>query len=168
MKHIKEYEEQDVRDLMGDLETVGHEQLKGWYIQTIGSRGDSIGRIFFAYNDGELVRIFEKEFQPIIGDPAYPKQMGSAWKGGGTLYNQFIDAFVAYADSSDIFRYVYIVDDLKVLNSASKKPGMISFPAYNSFLVSDQLEKNFYNAKEKMTSGDFKEEFEDEMDSITI
>jgi len=94
--------------------------------------------------------------------------MGSSWKGGGTLYNQFMDAFVAYADSSDIFRYVYIIDDLKVINSASKKPGMISFPAYNSFLVSDQLEKNFINAKEKMTSGDFKEEFQDEMDSITI
>jgi hypothetical protein len=55
-----------------------------------------------------------------------------------------------------------------VINSASKKPGMISFPAYNSFLVSDQLEKNFINAKEKLTSGDFKEEFEDEMDTITI
>ena len=168
MKHLREFDDQEIQDLMGDLETVGHEQMKGLYMQTINSGGNSIGRIFFAYNDGELVRIFEKEFQSIIGDPAYPKQMGSAWKGGGTLHNQFIDAFVAYADSSDIFRYVYIVDDLKVLNSASKKPGMISFPAYNSFLVSDQLEKNFINAKEKLTSGDFKEEFEDEMDTITI
>ena len=168
MKHLREFDDQEIQDLMGDLETVGHEQMKGLYMQTINTGGNSIGRIFFAYNDGELVRIFEKEFQPIIGDPAYPKQMGSSWKGGGTLYNQFIDAFVAYADSSDIFRYVYIIDDLKVINSASKKPGMISFPAYNSFLVSDQLEKNFINAKEKLTSGDFKEEFEDEMDTITI
>ena len=37
-----------------------------------------------------------------------------------------------------------------------------------SIIVSEQLEKNFYSIKEKMTSGDFKEEFEDEMDSITI
>lgn len=169
MKHLKEYEEQDLRDLMGDLETIGHEQIKGLYMQTINSGGNSIGRIFFAYNDEDLVRLFKKEFQPIIGDPKYPiQQMGAAWKGGGMLHSKFIDAFVDYAVSSDIFRYIYVVDDLKVRNSASKKPGMISFPTYNSFLVSDQLEKNFHNAKEKLTSGAFKEEFEDETDTITI
>ena len=61
-----------------------------------------------------------------------------------------------------------MIKDLKVRDASSKKPGLISFPTYNSFLVSEQLEKNFYSIKEKMTSGDFKEEFEDEMDSITI
>jgi hypothetical protein len=168
MKHLREFDDQEIQDLMGDLETVGHEQIKGWYIQTVSFGGDSIGRIFFAYNDDELEKIFGEEFRSFTEDPGYPHKVGQAWKGERTLHNNFIDAFVGYASFSEKFRYVYSIDDLKVRDVASKKSGMISFPTYNSFLVSEQLEKNFYNAKEKMTSGDFKEEFEDEMDSITI
>ena len=37
MKHLREFDDQEIQDLMGDLETVGHEQLKGWYMQTTSS-----------------------------------------------------------------------------------------------------------------------------------
>ena len=168
MKHLKEYEEEDVRDLMGDLETVGHEQLKGWYMQTNSSRGEGMGRMIFAHNEEELIKIFGEEFNYFTREPGYPNKVGQAWKGGKTLYNNFIDAFVGYASDFEKFPFISMIKDLKVRDASSKKPGLISFPTYNSFLVSEQLEKNFYNAKEKMTSGDFKEEFEDEMDSITI
>lgn len=168
MKHLKEYEEENVRDLMGDLETVGHEQLKGWYMQTASSGGDGRGRMIFAHNEEELVKIFGEEFGSFTRDSSYPNKMGQAWKGGKTLHNNFIDAFVEYASYFEKFPSISIIKDLKVRDAASKKPGLINFPTYNSFLVSEQLEKNFYNAKEKMTSGDFREEFEDEMDAITI
>ena len=168
MKHLKEYEDEDVRDLMGDLETVGHEQLKGWYMQTNSSGGEGMGRMIFAHNEEELIKIFEQEFNYFTREPGYPNKVGQAWKGGKTLYNNFIDAFVGYASDFEKFPFISMIKDLKVRDASSKKPGLISFPTYNSFLVSEQLEKNFYNAKEKMTSGDFKEEFEDEMDTITI
>lgn len=32
MKHIREYEEQEIKDLMGDLEKVGQGPLKGWIL----------------------------------------------------------------------------------------------------------------------------------------
>ena len=168
MKHLREFDDQEIQDLMGDLETVGHEQLKGWYMQTTSPSGEGMGRMIFAHNEEELIKIFGKEFRSFTRDPGYPNKIGQAWKGGKNLYNNFIDAFVGYASNFEKFPFISVIGDLKVRDASSKKPGMISFPTYNSFLVSEQLEKNFYNAKEKMTSGDFKEEFEDEMDSITI
>jgi len=163
MKHLREFDDQEIQDLMGDLETVGHEQMKGWYMQTKG-----MGRMIFAYNEEELIKIFGEEFNYFTREPGYPNKVGQAWKAGNSLYNNFIDAFVGYASHFEKFPFISMIGDLKVRDASSKKPGMISFPTYNSFLVSEQLEKNFYNAKEKMTSGDFKEEFQDGMDSITI
>lgn len=32
MKHLREYEEQDIKDLMGDMETIGQAPLKGWIV----------------------------------------------------------------------------------------------------------------------------------------
>jgi hypothetical protein len=168
MKHIREFDDQEIQDLMGDLETVGHEQLKGWYMQTNSSSGEGMGRMIFAHNEEELIKIFGEEFRSFTRDPGYPIKIGQAWKGGKPLHNNFIDAFVGYASYFEKFPFISIIKDLKVRDASSKKPGLISFPTYNSFLVSEQLEKNFYNAKEKMTSGDFKEEFEEEMDTITI
>ena len=168
MKHLREFDDQEIQDLMGDLEKVGHEQLKGWYMQTTSPSGEGMGRIIFAHNEAELVKIFGKEFSSFTGDSGYPNKIGQAWNGGKILYNNFIDAFVGYASYFEKFMSISMIKDLKVRDAGSKKPGLISFPTFNSFLVSEQLEKNFYNAKEKMTSGDFREEFEDEMDSITI
>ena len=168
MKHLREFDDQKIQDLMRDLETVGHEQLKGWYMQTNSSGGEGMGRMIFAHNEEELIKIFEQEFNYFTREPGYPNKVGQAWKGGRNLYNSFIDAFVGYASDFEKFPFISMIKDLKVRDASSKKPGLISFPTYNSFLVSEQLEKNFYSIKEKMTSGDFKEEFEDEMDSITI
>lgn len=168
MKHLREFDDQEIQDLMGDLEKVGHEQLKGWYMQTTSPSGEGMGRIIFAHNEAELVKIFGKEFSSFTRDSGYPNKIGQAWNGGKILYNNFIDAFVGYASYFEKFMSISMIKDLKVRDTGSKKPGLISFPTFNSFLVSEQLEKNFYNAKERMTSGDFREEFEDEMDSISI
>jgi hypothetical protein len=32
MRHLYEYEDEEIKTLMGDLEGVGHGQLKGWLI----------------------------------------------------------------------------------------------------------------------------------------
>ena len=32
MKHLREYEEQDIKDLMGNMETIGQAPLKGWIV----------------------------------------------------------------------------------------------------------------------------------------
>lgn len=32
MKHLREYEEQDIKDLMGDMKTIGQDPLKGWIV----------------------------------------------------------------------------------------------------------------------------------------
>jgi len=52
MKHLREFDDQEIQDLMGDLETIGHEQMKGLYMQTINSGGNSIGRIFLLITMG--------------------------------------------------------------------------------------------------------------------
>jgi hypothetical protein len=169
MKHLYEYEEQDVQGLMRDLETVGHEQMKGWYMQTVSADGGyTMGRIIFAHNEEEIVEIFRKEFRIFTGDPSFPSKIGDSWSSGKDLHKSFLDAFLKYCTYSDKFSYLSIIKDLKVKDAASKKPGIIAFPDLNPFLTSEQLEKNFYNAKEKMTSPEFREEFEDETGTLEI
>jgi hypothetical protein len=32
MKHLREYEEQDIKDLMGDMKTIGQAPMEGWIV----------------------------------------------------------------------------------------------------------------------------------------
>ena len=50
MKHLREYEEQDIKDLMGDMETIGQAPLKGWIISIGPFDGDtsSYGAKYYA------------------------------------------------------------------------------------------------------------------------
>jgi len=42
------------------------------------------------------------------------------------------------------------------------------FPAYNPFLAAKTLNKCFTNIEEKMTTGGFGEEFEEETEAMTV
>ena len=51
MKHIKpifEYEDDDIRDLLGDMETVGQGPMKGWLILMTNMNGLTTGEIVIA------------------------------------------------------------------------------------------------------------------------
>ena len=63
MKHLREFDDQEIQDLMGDLEKVGHERLKGWYIGTINEDGYFGICAVLAHNEAELEQIMREHDQ---------------------------------------------------------------------------------------------------------
>ena len=88
MKHIKEFEDQEIHDLLGDLEKVGHERLKGWYIGTINEDGYFGICAVLAHNDGELEQIIRENW--IWAKEYMPERVGNAYKGRNNLFNNFL------------------------------------------------------------------------------
>ena len=63
MKHIKpifEYEDDDIRDLLGDMETVGQGPMKGWLILMTNMNGLTTGEIVIADDWKEAQMIYDK------------------------------------------------------------------------------------------------------------
>jgi len=168
MKHLKEYEDEDVRDLMGDLETVGHEQLKGYYIQTTSDSGYTNGFAIFAHNEGELIDVIKQMFPSYSRTKGFPERMGQAYKGPNNLYNNFLDAFQSWLSHNELSLTTIVLKDLTIRNVSQVDPGGVIFPAYNPFMAAKMLNKCFTNIEEKMTSGGFEEEFNDETEAMTI
>ena len=169
MKHIREYEDKDVRDLMGDLETIGHEQLKGYYIQTTAEDGYTMGHAIFAHNEGELIDVIKQMFPSYsFRQKGFPERMGQAYKGPNTLYNNFLDAFQSWLSHNEISLTTIVLKDLTIRNVSQVEQGGVMFPAYNPFLASKMLNKCFTDIEEKMTTGEFEQEFKDESEAMTI
>jgi hypothetical protein len=63
MKHLKplyEYEEDEIMDLLGDLEKVGHGPMKGWIVQITNKHGLTTGEILIAEDWKEAQMIYDK------------------------------------------------------------------------------------------------------------
>jgi len=60
MKHLYEYEDKEIMDLMGDLEEVGHGPTKGWLIKVTNSHGLTTGEIVIADDWKEAQMIYDK------------------------------------------------------------------------------------------------------------
>ena len=63
MKHIKpifEYEDDDIRDLLGDMETIGQGPMKGWLIIITNKHGLTTGEIVVADDWKEAQMIYDK------------------------------------------------------------------------------------------------------------
>lgn len=63
MKHIKpifEYEDDDIRDLLGDMESIGQGPMKGWLIIITNKHGLTTGEILIAEDWGEAQKIYDK------------------------------------------------------------------------------------------------------------
>lgn len=168
MKHIKEYEDKDVRDLMGDLATIGHEQLKGYYIQTTAEDGFVTGHAIFAHNEGELEETVKQMWPSHSRFRGFPERVGEAYKGPNTLHNNFLDAFSSWLSHNELSLNTIILKDLTIKDVRNVEAGGSMFPAYNPFLASEMLESCFTNIKEKMTSGEFREDFDEEREGMII
>jgi hypothetical protein len=164
MKHLKEYEEEDVRDLMGDLETIGHEQLKGWYIGTISEDGYFSIYAILAYNEGEVEQMIREDWEWAY--KRMPEKIGNAYKGRNNLFNNFLDALLSNLMGEDELKFYQMHKGLIVKNPAGKKPTILNFPGYNPILATEKLEELFSNIKQKMSEE--KDDFEEESTETTF
>ena len=164
MKHLKEYEEEDVRGLMGDLETIGHEQLKGWYIGMINKEGYFSIYAILAYNEGEVEQMIREDWEWAYN--RMPEKIGNAYKGRNNLFNNFLDALLSNLMGGDELKFYQIHKGLIVKNPTGKKPTILNFPGYNPILATEKLEELFSNIKQKMSEE--KDDFEEESIETTF
>jgi hypothetical protein len=170
MNHIKIYEEysdEEITGLMGDLEKVGHERLKGWYIMTTSAEeGYTSIYAIVAHNESEVESMIRKNW--LWANSWLPKRVGEAYQGNRSIYDNFLDALMVNLTSADEIRFYQLVKDLAVKGSAAKKPTIFTFPGYNPVLTYQKLNQIFLDIDAKMASQSEKDEFEEESSEITF
>jgi hypothetical protein len=60
LKHLYEYDDEELKDLMGDLEGVGLGNLKGWLIITVNTHGLSLAEMVIADDWKKATMIYDK------------------------------------------------------------------------------------------------------------
>jgi hypothetical protein len=60
LKHLYEYDDDEIRQMMGDLEEVGHGSLKGWLIITVNTHGLSLAEMVIADDWKKATMIYDK------------------------------------------------------------------------------------------------------------
>ena len=100
MKHIKpifEYEDDEIRSLMGSLETVGQGPMKGWLITVCNQHGLTTGEIVIADDWLEAQRIYDKNGM-ISGQGSNLASYLATMKSSGNLVSwDILDGFRARA-----------------------------------------------------------------------
>lgn len=162
MKHLKEFESTE-DELVRDLDSIGIENLKGWYLSTVSEDGYFYGMIFIAHNESEAEKLFRNSFTV-----DFPKNSGEGYKVGSKRFTSFFEACRTFLMMEEDNLFAQLVSDLKVKNASSLKPTLITFPAYNPFLTSEILNQYFYNINEKMTSSEERDTFVEESTSTTL
>lgn len=60
LKHLYEYDDDEIRQMMGDLEEVGHGSLKGWLIITVNVHGLTVAEMVIADDWKKATMIYDK------------------------------------------------------------------------------------------------------------
>jgi hypothetical protein len=97
MKHIKEYSDDELSDLLGDLESVGQGPLRGWMIYLTSRTGLSTIEILIANDWDEALNIYDKNGQ-FSGQKHHLASALSKMKlSGSIVYWDILDGFKAKA-----------------------------------------------------------------------
>ena len=163
MKHLKEFESPE-DELVRDLDSLGFEDLKGWYLSTVSEDGYFYGMVFIARNESEAEKLFRKAFTTLD----FPPNSGKGYKVGSKRFMSFFEACRTFLMMEENNLFSQLVSDLKVKNASSLEPTLITFPAYNPFLASEMLNQYFYNVAEKMTASSERDYFEEESSTIEL
>jgi hypothetical protein len=166
MKHIREFDDLEIRDLMGDLGKVGHEILKGWCITIChGETGYLSIYAILAHNEGEVEKMIREDWKWVPVN-AMPEKIGDAYKGRSNLFNNFLDALMSNLMNTEDVLFYSIQKDLGVKGAAGKNPMIIEFPGNNPILAAEKLESIFINCREKFSEE--KDYFEIESSETTF
>ena len=144
MRHLYEYDDSEVRSMMGDLDTIGHEHTKGWYSECIDRDGYYQGIVFIAKNNQELLELSLKAFPISKEDILVHGEMYKSSRGG-MGYDNPLRAILAHLSRKDDIKYSTFYGGL--YPRGSFKSLYYVFPATNPYANIEILDKYFANAK---------------------
>lgn len=167
MKHIKEYEDNELEDLAGDLEDIGHERLKAWLLILGSDDGFLSGSIYFAHNNQELEKIIKEEYNSWESYPSFPVYRNGNYLRGSRKYGSFFEAFVDFLSYEEVFVSVLNLSNL-IPKKPEQVPGRINFNLNNPYLGSSFIDDYITNAREMLTGRDEMDEFADFLSIIPL
>jgi len=166
MKHLYEYEEEELRGLMGDLDKVGHEHTKGWYVEYITTDdGYYQGIVFIAKNNQELFELGLKVLNISKNDILVHGEMYKSSRGG-MGYENPLSAMIAHLNRKNEISYSAFYEGLHPRGSF--KSLSYYFPATNPYANIEILDKYFINAKSIIDHPGIREDLEMESSLVEL
>ena len=98
MKHIKpifEYEDDDIRDLLGDMDSIGQGPMKGWLIIITNKNGLTTGEIVIADDWAEAQKIYDKNGTVIGQGPHLASALITMKNNSSLVAWDIVDGFKA-------------------------------------------------------------------------
>ena len=147
MRHIREYEEQDIKDLMGNMETIGQAPLKGWIVSVapFDTESTAVGAKYYAITADNV-----KEAYALIAED---------WIYEEEDLDSFVEEVKNFTDlSEDIcksteYQMGFVVLGVwEGLRSTSKKAELVVIDGINPFEAGRLLNQKFTNAQSVMSA----------------
>jgi hypothetical protein len=147
MKHLKEYEEQDIKDLMGDMETIGQAPLKGWIVSVapFDTELTAVGAKYYAITADNV----KEAYALIAEDWIYEEEDLDSFVEG---VKNFTDLSEDIGESTDYQMGFVVLGVWEGLRSTSKKAELVVIDGINPFEAGRLLSQKFINAQSVMAA----------------
>ena len=147
MKHLREYEEQDIKDLMGDMETIGQAPLKGWIVSVapFDTESTAIGAKYYAITADNV----KEAYALIAEDWIYEEEDLDSFV---EEVKNFTDLSEDIGESTDYQMGFVVLGVWEGLRSTSKKAELVVIDGINPFEAGRLLSQKFINAQSVMAA----------------
>jgi len=147
MKHLREYEEQDIKDLMGDMETIGQAPLKGWIV-SVGPFDTELtahGAKYYAITADNV----KEAYALIAEDWIYEEEDLDSFV---EEVENFTDLSGDIGESTDYQMGFVVLGVWEGLRPTAKKSELVVIEGVNPFEAGRLLSQKFSNAQSVMTA----------------
>ena len=147
MKHLREYEEQDIKDLMGDMETIGQAPLKGWIVSVapFDTESTAIGAKYYAITADNV----KEAYALIAEDWIYEEEDLDSFV---EEVKNFTDLSEDIGESTDYQMGFVVLGVWEGLRSTSKKAELVVIEGVNPFEAGRLISQKFINAQSVMAA----------------
>jgi len=159
MKYLREYEEEEIKSLVGDLETIGHKNLMGWVVM----KHWSTSTYFHPKNPAGIEKYlinfyvvgahsFEEAIE-IFHDNAFPDTKYKFWDTEDINDEKdFLKRWVTeYSNHKREWDELIDADMVSGLKGKGGKPFFAKLDSENPFAIVSFLKEKFTNAEEAFT-----------------
>jgi hypothetical protein len=147
MKHLKEYEEQDIKNLMGDMETIGQAPLKGWIVSVapFDTELTAHGAKYYAITADNV----KEAYALIAEDWIYEEEDLDSFV---EEVENFTDLSGDIGESTDYQMGFVVLGVWEGLRPTAKKSELVVIEGVNPFEAGRLLSQKFTNAQSVMSA----------------
>jgi hypothetical protein len=147
MKHLREYEEQDIKDLMGDMETIGQAPLKGWIVSVapFDTELTAHGAKYYAITADNV----KEAYALIAEDWIYEEEDLDSFV---EEVENFTDLSGDIGESTDYQMGFVVLGVWEGLRPTAKKSELVVIEGVNPFEAGRLLSQKFTNAQSVMSA----------------